>query len=210
VAAPLLFGRLHVQPIVAALLAAHPALSVRLSLSDRNIHLVEDGFDIAVRIGTLADSSLMAARLGEVSRVTVASPTYLVTHGRPMAPADLGEHDLIAFESLEASNDWHFAASTVRIAPRLTVNSADAAIAAAEAGLGITRALSYQVEAAVRAGRLVLLLENVAPPPVPVSVLWPPQRQTSANVTAFVAAARARVRDHPLLPTKAWGGVSRP
>jgi DNA-binding transcriptional LysR family regulator len=205
VAAPLLFGRLHVQPVIAALLMAHPALSVRLSLSDRNIHLVEDGFDIAVRIGPLVDSSLTAARLGEVSRVTVASPAYLAARGRPALPADLAGHDVIAFENLDAGNDWHFAGGVaVRIQPRLAVNSADAAIAAAEAGLGITRALSYQVESAVRAGRLALVLQEVVPPPVPVTLLWPAQRQASANVTAFVAAARRHFRDRPLLLPSAW------
>jgi DNA-binding transcriptional LysR family regulator len=210
VAAPLLFGRLHIQPIIAGLLAAHPQLQARLVLSDRNVHLVDDGFDAAVRIGTLPDSSLMATRLGEVCRATVASPAYLAARGTPAVPGELAGHDLIAFENLEANNDWHFggdgvAAEAVRIVPRLTVNSADATIAAAEAGLGITRVLSYQVEAAVKAGRLTLLLPAFTPPPVPVSVVWPSNRQAAVNVTAFVTAARTRFRAHPLVPAALWG-----
>lgn len=201
-AAPLLFGRLHVQPIVLELLAAHPALSVRLTLSDRNAHLVEEGLDAAVRIGELADSRLKAARLGAVSRVLAASPTYLAKRGRPLAPADLAGHDIVAFDGLEPGGEWRFGADgpVVHVEPRLSVNSADAAIAAAEAGLGITRTLSYQVADAVAAGRLEVLLQAFAPPPLPVNVIYPSQRIASANVAAFVDAARRHFRAHPLNP----------
>jgi DNA-binding transcriptional LysR family regulator len=193
VAAPLVFGRLHVLPIVAGMLREHRDLSVRLTLSDRVVHLVEEGIDVAVRIGDLADSALTAFRVGEVRRVVVASPRYLAIRGTPATPAALAGHDLIAFENVDATNEWFFAAAgrtAVRVAPRLAVNSADAAIAAAEAGLGITRTLSYQAHAALAAGRLRLLLEDFAPPPVPVSVVHPPRRVGSANVAAFVKAAR--------------------
>lgn len=200
VAAPIVFGRLHVLPMVARLLAGHPALTVRLTLSDRNVHLVEDDVDVAVRIGELADSSLTAVKLGAVSRVVVASPAYLAARGSPSHPADLEAHALVAFEGLEATDVWRFSTMDVRVTPRLAVNSADTAIAAAESGLGITRALSYQVSAAIQAGRLAPLLHAFAPPAMPVSVVSPARRVGSANVAAFVAAARDHLRAHPLTP----------
>ncbi|WP_304168380.1 LysR substrate-binding domain-containing protein [Phenylobacterium aquaticum] len=202
VAAPILFGRLHILPIVNGLLAEHRDLSVRLSLSDRNVQLAEEGIDVAIRIGELADSSLIALRLGEVTRVLVASPAYLAARGRPAAPAELADHDLITFEGIGPASDWRPGAG--RQEPRLSVNSADAALAAAEAGLGITRALSYQVKAGVEAGRLVPVLQAFAPPPIPVSALHPARRVASANVAAFMSAARARFRAHPLTPVEAW------
>jgi DNA-binding transcriptional LysR family regulator len=206
VAAPVVFGRLHVLPIVNALLDAHPMLSIHLSLSDRNVHLIEEGVDIAVRIGELADSTLIATKLGEVSRVLVASPGYLARRGRPMSLADLGQHDLIAFENMDTRSEWRFGADgqTVRVEPRLVVNSADAAIAAAEADRGITRALSYQVEAGMRAGRLVVLLQEFTPPALPVSTLYPARRLAAANVAAFIKAARSRFSAHPLVPVGEW------
>ncbi len=201
-AAPILFGRLHVLPLVSQLLAQHPGLDVRLTLSDRNAPLVEEGLDAAVRVGVLADSSLKAVRLGTVTRAVLASPAYLAVRGRPVAPGDLAAHDLIAFEGGEATSEWRFADTAVRIAPRLSVNSADAAIAAAEAGLGIVRALSYQVREAVLAGRLVPVLAAFAPSPLPVSVVHPERRIASPNVVAFVAAARTWFRERDLsLPT---------
>jgi DNA-binding transcriptional LysR family regulator len=202
VAAPLLFGRLHVLPIITRILGEHPALRIRLTLSDRNVHLVDEGVDVAVRIGELADSSLIAVKLGAVSRVLVASPGYLKARGVPQAPATLAGHDIIAFESIEATNEWRFRASetATRVEPRLAVNSAEAAIAAAEAGIGITRAFSYQVEAAVLAGRLVPILRGFAPPPSPVSAIYPARRVASANVAAFVKAAREHFNANPITP----------
>jgi DNA-binding transcriptional LysR family regulator len=206
IAAPVLFGRLHVLPIVTELLTEHRALSVRLTLSDRNVHLVDEGVDVAVRIGELADSSAAAVKLGTVGRVVVASPAYLTARGVPAAPSDLAGHDLIAFDGLEATNEWRFDAPdrVVRLEPRLTVNSADAAIAAAEAGIGLTRALSYQVRAAVTAGRLVAVLQDFAPPQSPVSAIHPARRIASANVAAFVKTARAHFRLKPLIPIDQW------
>jgi len=201
VAAPVLFGRLFVLPIVAALLRSHAALSIRLMLSDRNVHLIEEGVDLAVRIGELADSALRAIKVGEVQRVLVASPAYLAARGWPEAPAALVDHDLIAFQGLDTTNDWRFGAArpvSVRVEPRLTVNNGDAAIAAAEAGLGLTRALSYQVKAAVEAGRLALVLQAHAPTPVPISLVYPAQRLGSPNLAAFVAAARRRFQEEPV------------
>ncbi len=193
VAAPLMFGRLHVLPVVQRLLRDHPALSVRMVLSDRVVHLVEEGVDVAVRLADLPDSALIAVRIGDVRRVTVASPAYLDAHGPPATPADLAHHTLIAFEGASSANEWRFGPNediVVRIEPRLTVNTADAAILAAEDGLGITRTVSYQVTAPVEAGRLRYVLEAFATPRYPVSVVHPAQRIGSANVAAFIAAAR--------------------
>lgn len=191
VAAPILFGRLHVLQVLTTLLVRHPDLDVRLMLSDRNIHLVDDGVDVAIRIGELADSGLMAMRLGSVTRVLAASPDYLARRGTPSVPSDLAVHDLITFEGIDATRDWRFAdGETVRMEPRLAVNSADACIAAAEAGLGITRTLSYQVRASVEAGRLKLVLPNATPPALPVHAVYPARRLGSANLSAFLAAAR--------------------
>lgn len=194
VAAPLMFGRLHVLPVVQDLLRAHPDLSVRLSLSDRVVHLIEDGIDVAVRIGDPPDSSLIAIKVGAVRRVLVASPAYLAARGEPQVPADLPAHDLIAFESIDAVNEWQFGGAppvSVRVRPRLTVNSADAAIGAAEAGLGITRPLSYQVHDAMQRGSLRPILERHAPPALPVNLMYPARRLAAPNVAAFVRAARA-------------------
>lgn len=200
IAAPIVFGRLHVLPVVAQLLADHPEVSVSLTLSDRNVHLVDDGIDVAVRIGDLADSSLIAVRFATVVRVVAASPDYLARHGRPEWPADLVGHDIVAFEGLDTLNEWRFGpdGAVVRIEPRLTVNSADAAIAAVEGGLGITRALSYQLADGIAAGRLAPLLQAFIPPPMPVSAVYPPRRIASANVAAFIAAARRHFRARPV------------
>jgi DNA-binding transcriptional LysR family regulator len=200
-AAPIVFGRLHVLPIVNRMLCEHPELSIRLSLSDRNVHLVDDGIDIALRIGNLADSSMIAVKLGEVSRVVIASPAYLKAHGIPKSPTKLLDLDIIAFESLDATNEWRFKQNeTVRVAPRLTVNSADAAIAAAEAGVGIARALSYQVKGHVQEGRLIAILEKFAPAPSPVSAIYLARRLASANISTFVKMARDHFRDSPIAP----------
>lgn len=206
VAAPIVFGRLHVLPVIARLLKSHRSLAVHLTLSDRNVHLAEEAVDVAVRVGGLADSSMTAIRLGAVSRVLVASPTYLEGRGMPETPDALPGHDIIAFEALDATNEWRFGPNTklVRVEPRLTVNNADAALAAAEAGLGITRALSYQVQASVFAGRLIPLLVAFTPDQVPVSAVYPARRTGSANLGAFIKSARDYFRTHPLIPVAEW------
>lgn len=203
VAAPILFGRLHVLPVIRRLLAEHPALSVRLTLSDRMVNLAEDGVDVAVRIGGLPDSALVARKVGEVQRVLAASPAYLAERGEPAFPGDLARHDLIAFEGIGASNDWRFGPggdTVIRTQPRLLVTSADAAIAAAEAAVGITRVLSYQVRAGVEQGRLRLVLRDHAPPPIPVSLAHLPTRLGSANVSVFMTAAAQSLSAQRLIP----------
>jgi DNA-binding transcriptional LysR family regulator len=206
VAAPIVFGRLHVLPIVERLLGEHRGLTIRFTLSDRLVHLVEDGVDVAMRIGDLADSSLIAVTIGAVSRVVVASPAYLAQRGVPTAPAMLAKHDCIAFENVDATDDWRFkpGEKPVHIEPRLALNSADAAIAAAEAGIGIIRTLSYQVREAVSAGRLVAILQDFAPPPSPVRIVYPARRIASANVAVFIKTAREHFRANALVPVEQW------
>ncbi|MEO7688906.1 MAG: LysR family transcriptional regulator, partial [Sphingomonas sp.] len=142
ITAPVVFGRLHILPVVMRLLHDHPALAIRLTLSDRVVRLVDEGIDIAVRIGDLSDSALHALKLAEVRRILVASPAYLAARGVPANVPMLHNHDLISFVGLDAENEWRFGPAgkpAIRISPRLAVNSADAAIAAAVAGLGIAR-----------------------------------------------------------------------
>ena len=197
VAAPLTFGRLHVLPVVNGMLRDYPELSIRLMLADRIVHMAEDGVDVAVRIGDPADSALMAIKVGEVRRVLLASPDYLERRGLPDTPAALSRHDVIAFEGIDPTDEWHFGPASVRVEPRLIVNSADAAIDAALAGLGITRVLSYQAHHAVQLGRLRLVLGGFAPAPVPINIIQPPRRLGSATLAAFVKATRAYVAALP-------------
>lgn len=195
VTAPVVFGRLHVMPIAEALVAAHAELSIRLTFVDRVTHLVEEGFDIAVRIGVLPDSALVAVPLTKVVRVVVASPVYLAERGEPGSPADLRRHAIIAFDGMDATDAWRFAGaapSSVSVAPRLVVNGADAAIGAALRGQGITRVLSYQVADALAEGRLRRLLHAHEPPALPVSLVFQAGRRGSPNIAAFVREARAR------------------
>lgn len=200
VTAPVLLGRLYVLSIVNSLLHEHPALSIHLTLSDRNVHLFEEGVDVAVCVGELADSSLIAPRLGLATPVLVASPGYLQKRGVPASPAALSSHDIILFGGISTVNEWPFGADrkTVRVEPRLTVNGADAAITAAEAGVGIARTLSYQVWDAVHAERLTLVLQKFMAPPVPISVAYQARRIASANVAIFVKAIREHFKANPL------------
>lgn len=194
--APVMFGRLHVLPVVDAMLVEHADLSVRMMLIDRNVRIVEEGIDVAVRIGALADSGLKAARIATVRQTLVASPAYLARRGAPANLADLGGHDVIGIEGPRAAGEWQLASGRWRFdrPPRLTVNTVDGAIAAAEAGQGIANLLSYQVAEAVDAGRLVALLSDEAPPPLPVHLLFEPSRAALPSVRLFVEAMKTRMR----------------
>lgn len=195
--APVMFGRLHVLPVVGELLAQHDDLSVRMMLIDRNVRIVEEGIDVALRIGTLADSSLKAVRIGWVRQMLVASPAYLARHGAPQQVADLEGHQLIGVTGPRAAAEWQFSdAGRWRIErrPRLLVNTVDAAIAAAEAGGGIVNLLNYQIAEEVDAGRLIALLPERQPPPLPVNLLFEPVRAALPAVRLFIAAMKARTR----------------
>ncbi|MDD3444723.1 MAG: LysR family transcriptional regulator [Zavarzinia sp.] len=174
--APVVFGRLHVLPVITAFLAAYPAIDVRLELGDRNVNLQEEQIDAAIRIGHLPDSGLRARRVGVVRRVVCAAPAYLAARGVPARPEDLAAHDCITFANLMAPDRWYFGEGRrerpVPIHSRMTVNTAEAAIEAASAGLGLTRVLSYQVARAVADGRLSVVLADDEPGPWPVHILY--------------------------------------
>lgn len=192
VTAPVLFGRQQVMPIVVELLRQYPDLQVRLLLLDRVVNLVEEGVDIAVRIATLPDSSLHMLKLGEVHRVFSASPAYLARRGRPKTLNDLGDHDMIWIED-ETGPHRGWGLNTVKRAGRpvrLSVNNMSAAVAAAVAGLGVIRTLSYQISDDVEAGRLERLLDDDAAPALPVSLLFQGGRRDHPNVRAFIEAAK--------------------
>jgi DNA-binding transcriptional LysR family regulator len=195
ITAPVAFGRLHVVPAVAALLARHDQLDVRLLLLDRNVRMIEEGIDVAVRIGALPDSAMHAVRIGSVRQVIVASPGYLARQGEPSSPHELRSHHLIASTGPRGAGEWRFdgrhdAGESAR--RRLRVNTVDAALAAAEAGLGLANFLSYQVAEALSAGRLVEVLSAAAPEPMPVSLLFEAARGKSPSTRAFIDEMRQR------------------
>ena len=190
VSAPIGFGRLHVSPVMSEYLKRHAEVSGELRLTDRMVNLVEDGVDLAVRIGHLADSSLVARHVGEMRRIVVASPGYLKAHGEPKTPEAVTSHQTIQFGGAAASPDWRFVCdgNEVRITPepRLTTNSSDAAIGYAVRGGGLTRVLAYQAADAIKAGRLKILLAKFEPPPLPIHIVYPTSRLLSAKVRAFI------------------------
>jgi DNA-binding transcriptional LysR family regulator len=186
VSAPIGFGRLHVSPVMSAYLKRYPEVSGELRLSDRMINLVEDGVDLAVRIGHLADSSLVARSVGDMRRIVVASRDYLKQSGEPNTPADIAGHDTIQF----GASDWHFVehGGEVRVPckPRFITNSADAAIWHAEQGGGLTRVMAYQAAEAIKGGRLKIVLAQFEQPPLPIHIVYPTSRLLSAKVRTFV------------------------
>jgi len=197
VTAPVMFGRLHVLPAISTLLEAHEGLNARMLLLDRNVRIVEEGVDVAVRIGALADSALRAVTIGSVRQTIVASPDYLARSGVPAAPADLIRHRCMTGSGPRVGNIWLFGEkgdTQVQLAPRLIVNTVDATIAAAEAGLGLANLLSYQSAASIKAGRLVPVLEAYAPAPMPVSLLYDAGRAAMPAVRAFIDAMRLRAQ----------------
>ncbi len=198
ITAPVMFGRLHVEPVVLDFLQTYLDINVRLVLADYFIDLAENQVDLALRIGELPDSSLIAAQLGSVYWVTCASPAYLERRGAPAAPQDLILHDCIAFEGRYASNHWTFgggkSAATVPIAPRFAVNTALGAIDAAVAGAGIARVLSYQVAQAIAEGHLSLILRDFQPDPIPVHLVHAAAAMVPLKLRAFKDFAAPRLR----------------
>jgi DNA-binding transcriptional LysR family regulator len=196
--APILFGRLHVLPIVTEFLDRFPDVSVTLNLLDRPVDLVEEGLDIAVRIGPLAESSAVATRVGAVRRIVVASPHYLAQHGTPRAPADLGAHAIVAFSGIAGVERWAFrdeaGEASVAIRPRLVVTTAEAALDVVRAGFGITRVLSYQAADDIARASLLRLLSNHEGDELPIHFLYPGGRHPPPKLRAFVDFARPRLR----------------
>jgi DNA-binding transcriptional LysR family regulator len=201
ITAPLVFGRLHVLPIVTGFLRAYPEVDVRLSLSDRVVNLLEEPVDLALRIGHLPDSSLVATRLGTIRVVTCASPEYLKRHGTPKNPGAVSAHECVTFEGLMSSREWHFegagsrAPRTVTVRSRVVVSTAEAAIDAAIAGVGLTRVLSYQIAGAVAAGSLKIILEDYESAPRPVSFTYRSGPLLPLKLRAFLDYSTPRLRE---------------
>jgi DNA-binding transcriptional LysR family regulator len=200
VTAPIVFGRLHVLPIIVDFLAAYPDIDVRLSLSDRNVHLIDDHVDLAVRIGPLADSALIATNVGSERRVICGSPTFFTRHGTPQAPVDLSNLSVISMDVFAQATSWEFAvpsSKTVQNVPihaRLSVNTAEAAVDAAIAGIGITRVLFYQAARAIAAGTLRPVLTEFESTPAPVNLVHAGQGTLPQKTRAFLDFAAPRIR----------------
>jgi DNA-binding transcriptional LysR family regulator len=193
ITAPVQFGRRHVAPIVSALLNDYPDLRIELSLNDRNLDLIEEGIDVAVRIGNLPDSNLIARQVGSVRRVAVASPRYIAARGTPRVPADLAKHDTIFGMARSSAREWRFGrkrrGAVVRLSPRLLVDDVEAQVQAAKAGRGVARMLSYQVAEELAAGTLVCLLSEFEPEPLPVQLVTLSRIHMTPKVRVFIDTA---------------------
>jgi DNA-binding transcriptional LysR family regulator len=198
VSAPVVFGRLHVLPVALTFLRDFPSITLRLLLLDRIVSLVDEGVDLGIRLAPLPDSSLRAVSAGAVRRAVYASPDYLARHGVPTMPEQLAGHACIAFGSMGATADrWSFgpdqSGPVVTVRPRLVVNTAEAAIDAATAGLGVTRVLSYQADPWVAAGSLQAVLQDHETS-VPIHLVHPAGRHLPAKVRLFIDRAVASLR----------------
>ncbi|MBI3367602.1 MAG: LysR family transcriptional regulator [Burkholderiales bacterium] len=202
VTAPANFGRRHVAPILLDFLGRHPLVHARGFFVDRLVHLIDEGYDLAVRIAHLPDSGLTALPVGQLRRVIVASPEYLEKHGTPRSPADLAQHQAVglSFDG-QAATPWQFNGRSLGKPPveRLVTNATDVRVAAVCAGHGLGRALAYQVIDEVQAGRLRIVMAEHEPPPVPVHLVYPAGRAATAKLRAFIDFAAERLRALPVL-----------
>jgi len=198
VTAPIGLGRLYLVPILAEFFRSYPDITVRLVLGDRILSLPEEHVDVALRLGVLLDSRLMALRLGTTSRVVCASPAYLASHGTPAAPEDLAGHDCIIYEGFQAPDVWTFARGqadvAITIRPRLVVSTAEAACEAALAGIGLTRAFSYHVGPSIEEGALATVLDEYRVSPLPISFVYPAGRFLPVKLRAFLDFASPRLK----------------
>ena len=200
ISAPTVMGKTHALPLIVDFLGTYPDIRIRVQLSDRVMNLVDEHVDLALRLGELPDSSLVATRVGLIREVLCASPAYLKLRGTPKEPADLLSHDCITYEgtNIMARNDWSFLVKgipqTVAVRSRLVVNSAEAAVVAAVAGGGIARVLSYQIVEQMKARSLVQFLEGYEPASWPVNLIYPSQRQVPLKLRAFLDFAVPRLR----------------
>ena len=198
-------GRLCLQPILAEFLVTFPEVDVQLNLQDRTVNLLEEHIDVALRVGDLADSSLIAVRVGEIYRVVCASPAYLKSRGTPKSPDDLSAHDCISYSPMQSPTTWRFKRDqteyAVPVRSRFVASNLESACDAARAGIGITVAFSYLVAESIKSRQLVPLLQDFQPPPQPVSFVYSPNRFMPAKLRAFLDFAlprlRARLADLP-------------
>ena len=198
ISAPQGMGRTHAVPVIAEFLRLYPEIRVRVLLNDQIASLQEEHIDLALRVGELPDSSMIARRVGQIRQVLCASPAYLKDRSRPETPADLEAHDCIAHEGLATGTKWEFYSAghsqIVPIAPRLVVNAVEAALVAALAGAGVARVLSYQINDLVKSGSLETLLEAYEPNPTPVSLVYMGQRDMPLKLRAFLDFALPRLK----------------
>ncbi len=201
--APVLFGHLYVTPVLVRYLQQYPEVDAQCLFLDRVVNVVEEGIDVAVRIGELPDSSLQAVRVGRVRRVLVAAPSYLKAQGVPQRPEDLARHAIVSASGVTPVSEWRFNDAgkplLQRMQPRMRTTTNDSAIAAAVAGLGVTRLLSYQVASHVRSGALQVLLEDFESAPLPVHVVHHEGRRATQKVRAFIDLAVDTLRADPAL-----------
>ncbi len=201
--APVLFGARYVTPIVTEYLQRYPDVSAECFYLDRVVNMMEEGIDIAVRIGELPDSSMQALRVGRVRRVICGSPRYLEQHGIPNMPDDLQQHEIISASSVSPGAEWRLVQGArpcvVKLKPRLISSSNDAALVAAVAGFGLTRLLSYQVADHLRDGKLKVVLEDCEPSALPVHLVHREGRHASRKARAFLDLAVERLRANPAL-----------
>jgi len=201
VTAPIVFGRLHVLPVMTEFLKAYPEINVRLVLGDRTINLLEEHVDLAVRIGALPDSSLIATRVGSTRRVVCGNPKYFSERGKPQHPNELSMHTCVTFEGLMSPSEWTFpttkTAISVRVHSRLTLNTAEAAIDAAIACVGVTRVFDYQVRQPCEEGLLERVLEEFEPYPSPINLVYAGQGLLPLKVRAFIDFCLPRLRAIP-------------
>lgn len=200
VTAPTLFGQYYVSPVLTEYLDRYPEVRVEAVYLDRIVNLIEEGLDVAIRIGPLPDSSMMAVRVGSVRRVVCGCPSYFHRYGLPQTPDELAAHKIIAAGPVTPANDWRFGdGSSVRVEPRLSCTSVPAAIAAARTGWGLTRVLSYQIGPDLGSGGLQTILSDYEPEPLPIHIVHGEGRSSSAKVRAFVDMAAAQLRAVPYL-----------
>lgn len=197
---PTEFGRLYVVPVLVDFLDANPKVTAEVTMVDRVVNIVEEGFDVAVRIGHLASSELSAVRVGQVRRMVCGSPYYLATRGAPTSPAELAAHELVSTSPEGSRLDWSFGGESqqqLRIQPRLAVSSIAAGISVAVSDWGLCRVMSYQVADQLARGELDVVLEAYEPDPLPIHLVHVEGRRAAAKVRSFIDFARDRLRGNP-------------
>jgi DNA-binding transcriptional LysR family regulator len=190
VTSPWGLGHLHLLPLSCEFLSVYPDIALRLLLTDRVLNPVENRIDVSIRIGPLADSSMIATRIGSIRVVACASPKYLAVHGSPETPGDLCNHDCITVDETGVPRSWKFAKDGAEIATpirtRLTVNTSEAAVAAAISGAGIARVMSYKMEPARRTGDLVIVLDDFEKEPLPVHIVYTERKPMPLKLRVFL------------------------
>ncbi len=202
VTSSVLFGQGYILPILTEFLDANPGVTARALFLDRLVNIIDEGVDVAIRIGHLPDSSYSAIRVGTVRRVVCGAPSYFEQHGVPTRPSDLAKHRIIAATSAFSALDWRFRSdekTVVTVNPQLSCSTYESVIAAALSGWGLARPLSYQIGAALVAGTLQTVLSEYEPEPLPIHVVHPEGRRASAKVRAFVDLAVDRLRANRLI-----------